>query len=75
MLDLFGEIIVTADDIYDWVAAVAPAFMSSDRAFLHYVAAWNVADKVRRAKAEGTFDATIEEARSRRASLRRRLGI
>lgn len=75
MLDLFGEVIVTADDIAQWVCAVAPAFCSSERAFEHYVRCWHVADKVRAAKLAGTFDATIENARARRASLMRHFGF
>ncbi|MDR5739485.1 hypothetical protein [Caballeronia sp. LZ016] len=75
MLDLFGEVIVTADDIRQWVCAVAPAFCSSERAFDHYVRAWRVADKVRAAKLDGTFDSTIENARARRALLLQRFGF
>jgi hypothetical protein len=75
MLDLFGEVVITLDDIETWVAAVAPAFMSSEHAFLHYVHAWDVADKVRRAKLDGTFDSTIEQACAQRASWHRRLGL
>ncbi|WP_423394438.1 hypothetical protein [Burkholderia sp. LMG 21824] len=75
MLDLFGEVIVTADDIAQWVAALAPAYMSSERAFERYVRLWHVADKVRAAKIAGTFDSTIERARERRALIARRFGI
>lgn len=75
MLDLFGDVCVTRDDLHEWVAAVAPAFTSSDRSLAYYIDRWNVADKVRRAKLAGTFDATIQKARAQRASLARRLGF
>lgn len=47
MRDLFGEVVVTYDDLFSWVEAVAPAFTSSTRAFEHYVHAWSVADTSR----------------------------
>ncbi|MDR5883625.1 hypothetical protein [Caballeronia sp. LZ032] len=75
MLDLFGEVVVTYDDLILWVEAVAPAYASSQRAFDHYVKAWAVADKVRRAKMYGTFDSTIESGRQRQKTLARRLGL
>ena len=75
MLDLFGDVQVTLDDLHTWVAAVSPAWTSSDRSLAFYIDRWNVADKVRRAKLAGTFDATIENARTRRASVARRLGL
>ncbi|WP_186082798.1 hypothetical protein [Burkholderia gladioli] len=75
MTDLFGEIIVTHDDIAAWVAAVAPAFTSSDRAYANYVRAWRVADKVRDAKAAGTFETTLAAGHERRTRLARRFGI
>lgn len=75
MLDLFGDVQVTLDDLHAWVAAIAPAWTSSERSLTYYIRHWNVADKVRRAKLAGTFDATIENARARRASLIRRFGL
>jgi hypothetical protein len=55
-LDLFGEVAVTEDDLYAWVAAVSPVHLT-DRLFDHYVSRYNVAGKVRYAKANGTFEA------------------
>ena len=57
--DLFGEIPVTESEVFDWVAAVAPAYLSSDQAFRFYVSAWNVPDKIRRFKQLGKFDSII----------------
>lgn len=65
MLNLFGEVVVTYDDLILSVEAVAPAYASSQRAFDHYVRAWAAADKVRCAKLQGTFESTIESARQR----------
>ncbi|WP_176034681.1 hypothetical protein [Burkholderia multivorans] len=75
MFDLFGEVIVTADDVARWVAALAPAYMSSERAFERYVRLWDVAGKVRAAKLAGTFESTIAQAADRRARLARRFGL
>jgi hypothetical protein len=75
MLDLFGDVVVTTDELRQWVAAIAPAWCSSDRSLSFYIRQWNVADKVRHAKLAGTFDATIENAATRRAALARRFGL
>ncbi|MBR8254342.1 MULTISPECIES: hypothetical protein [Burkholderia] len=75
MLDLFGEVIVTLDDVRLWVAALAPAYMSSERAFERYVRLWDVAGKVRAAKLAGTFDSIIARHIERRAHLSRRFGL
>lgn len=75
MLDLFGDVQVTLDDLRAWVIAVAPAWASSERSQALYIEQWDVAGKVRRAKLAGTFDDTIENARARRASLIRRFGL
>jgi hypothetical protein len=75
MFDLFGEVVVTHDDLYAWVEAVAPAYTSSTRSFEYYVRGWSVVEKVQRAKLDGTYESTIETARQSRATLIRRLGI
>ncbi|MEK6294214.1 MAG: hypothetical protein V4793_23075 [Paraburkholderia tropica] len=38
-----------------WVGVHAPHFLSSQRSFALYVRGWNVVDKIRRAKRDGTF--------------------
>jgi hypothetical protein len=73
--DLFGEFVVTESDIRAWVAAVAPAWMSSEASFRRYVLQWDVAEKVRRAKADGRFHDTIARAHNRREWLARRFGV
>ncbi|KVC68562.1 hypothetical protein WT10_32660 [Burkholderia stagnalis] len=75
MLDLFGEVIVTQDEIAAWVAALAPAYMATERSFARYVRLWDVAGKVRAAKLAGTFESTIARATDRRAHLLRRFGF
>jgi hypothetical protein len=62
-IDLFGEVIVTMDDLYNWVAAVSPVHLS-ERGFDLYVHRWNVAGKVRAAKLAGHFDTIIAQRRS-----------
>ena len=61
--DLFGEIPVTDDDIYAWVAAVAPRWLYPERSYLGYVKNWNVADKVREAKRLGIFEQVTSQRR------------
>lgn len=73
--DLFGEIPVTLDEIHLWVCALAPHYAVSQRALEHYVSAWHVVDKVRAAKAAGTFEHTITQAQARRSGWLARLGI
>lgn len=38
-----------------WVGVHAPHFLSSQRSFAQYVRGWNVVEKIRRAKNDGTF--------------------
>jgi len=75
MLDLFGQVVVTYEDLDAWVSALAPGFALNEHRRAHYIAQWNVADKVARAKLAGTFEATIENARARRAFIARRFGV
>lgn len=75
MLDLFGQVVVSYDDLELWVSALAPGFSGSPSRMAWYIERWHVADKVARAKLAGTFDSTIENARARRAFLARRFGV
>jgi hypothetical protein len=75
MLDLFGEVVVTYEDLEEWVSALAPGFAGNDQRIAYYIRYWNVADKVRVAKQNGTFYLILENARARRAYVRRRLGL
>lgn len=56
-LDLFGEVVVTEDDVYAWVASVSPVHLA-ERGYALYVRRYDVAGKVAAAKLRGTFDAT-----------------
>ena len=58
MLDLFGEVPVTWPEIWDWIEAVPRISRHSWRA-QYYVKHWNVAEKVRAAKINGTYHDTI----------------
>ncbi|CAG4928205.1 hypothetical protein [Paraburkholderia saeva] len=75
MLDLFGQVVISYDDLLVWVSAVAPGYAGSPTRLSFYIERWDVASKVRAAKLAGTFDSTIESARAQRASLARRLGF
>jgi hypothetical protein len=54
--DLFGGVVVTQDDVFDWVAAVAPRYLSK-RSFDNYVRSYDVPYKIALAKMRGEFDA------------------
>ncbi|KVR30702.1 hypothetical protein WK15_05805 [Burkholderia ubonensis] len=58
---------VPPDELLAWVGVHAPHYLSSQRSFAHYVRGWNVVDKIRRAKRDGTFAAVL--ARWRTLSL------
>ncbi|WP_217945278.1 hypothetical protein [Duganella violaceipulchra] len=55
-VDLFGGVVITDDDLYDWVASVSPVH-TNERGYALYVQRYNVADKVRTSKLARTFDA------------------
>ncbi len=61
MQDLFGEVPVTWPEIWDWIEAVPKINRHSWRA-PYYAEHWHVADKVRNAKINGTYHATISNA-------------
>ncbi|WP_260324249.1 IS21 family transposase [Paraburkholderia fungorum] len=46
-------------ELLAWVGVHAPHFLSSKRSFALYVRGWNVVDKIRRAKREGTFSTVL----------------
>ncbi|HDR9048600.1 TPA: IS21 family transposase [Burkholderia vietnamiensis] len=54
---------VLPDEMLAWVGVHASHFLSSQRSFTHYVRGWNVVDKIRRAKREGTFAAVLAQWR------------
>lgn len=58
--DLFGEVVVTEHDLFLWVSAVSPRWLTPERSYRNYLRMYNVAEKVRYAKLAGTFDARVE---------------
>lgn len=56
--DLFGDVIVTHQDVRAWLLAVPKMDPDSYRA-PHYVRGYDVTGKIARAKLAGTFEATI----------------
>lgn len=54
--DLFGEVVITLDDVRAWLQAVARLDPDSPRAAT-YVRQWRVVDKIRYAKLDGRFEA------------------
>lgn len=62
--DLFGEIPVTEDEIFDYVLAVAPQYLSAEFRFNSYVRSYDVPGKIRAAKLRGTFYETIDQPRN-----------
>lgn len=63
LLDLFGEIPITTDEIEVWIDVVPgwPRTLASRRRY--YAEAWNVADKIRAAKESGFW----QEVEARKA--------
>lgn len=55
-IDLFGEVVVTRDDVRAWLIAVPRINPDSPRA-AHYVRGYGVVAKISHAKLYGTFDA------------------
>lgn len=60
--DLFGDVIVTADDLRAWLSAVPKMDPDSPRA-AWYVERWNVVEKVKAAKLRGDFEEITAPAR------------
>lgn len=52
-----------------WVGVHAPHYLSSQRSFALYVRGWNVVDKIRRAKRDGTFPDVLARWRVLAAEL------
>jgi len=61
--DLFGEVPVTEDDVFLWVQAISPRWLSPERSYRNYVRTWNVVDKIRTAKIRGDFESIIDRPR------------
>lgn len=70
--DLFGEVVVTWDDVRLWLAAVPRIDPDSPRA-ANYFTGWNVPAKIRAAKLAGTFEAITQRPRQTGAGHHPRL--
>lgn len=57
-VDLFGEVVITHQDVHDWLLAV-PRIDPSTRRAAWYVTAYDVPSKIRQAKLSGTFAAIV----------------
>ena len=60
-LDLFGDVIVTVDDIERWLDAVPHIGRNQTRQGKNYAKNWNVANKIKLCKLDGTFEKVISE--------------
>ncbi len=58
VVDLFGEVIITTQDIDAWLLAV-PHIEPRTRHAHNYIKAYDVVNKIRLAKLRGTFDETV----------------
>lgn len=54
-IDLFGEVVITEDDLETWVSAVSPLHLT-DGLFAHDVRSYDVAGKIRVFKLRGDFE-------------------
>jgi hypothetical protein len=50
-----ANVVTEEQECLAWVSVAAPQFLSSRRAYEHYLKGWNVADKIRLAKTAGRF--------------------
>lgn len=57
-LDLFGDVVVTLDDVELWLDAVPQIPRNSPRRN-YYVKNWDVSNKIKAAKLAGIFDSII----------------
>ena len=58
-------------ELLAWVGVHAPHYLSSRRSFALYIRGWNVVEKIRRAKREGTFAAVLARWRTQAVELPR----
>lgn len=61
-MDLFGEVVITQQDIRAWLMCVAGLDPEGYRA-ANYIRGYNVPDKIRRAKLAGVFEQLTLESR------------
>lgn len=69
MPDLFGDIVVTLDDVLSWMLAV-PGIPPTSPRFAYYARFYNVIEKIKAAKAAGTFDRIVEPTDEPETNLR-----
>lgn len=61
VFDLFGEVVVTHDDVIAWCKAV-PKIEPTSWRFNWYVKNWDVVNKIRWHKRKGLFEQAINNA-------------
>jgi len=71
--DLFGDVPVYTYDVDAWLRAVPKIQPGTARA-AHYVHAYNVIEKIKRAKLDGTFEASAQSFSDKNARPTRLLG-
>ena len=59
-----ADVLTDEQEKVAWVAVIAPQFLTRRRSFLDYVKFWDVAGKIKQAKAEGTFAEIVRRWRS-----------
>jgi len=60
-LDLFGEVIITIEDVELWLDAVPHIFRDQTRQREYYAQNWNVTNKIKLSKLDGSFEKLITE--------------
>lgn len=60
-VDLFGDVIVTVDDVEKWLDAVPHLARYQVREREYYAKNWDVSNKIKLSKLEGLFDLLIAE--------------
>ncbi|MFZ6639199.1 hypothetical protein ACO0LL_05615 [Undibacterium sp. TC4M20W] len=59
--DLFGEVVITEHDLFLWVSAVSPRWLTPERSYRNYLRMYNVEEKVRCSKLRGEFDRRVQD--------------
>lgn len=59
-----ADVLTDEQEELAWVTVIAPHYLSRRHAFLNYVKFWDVAGKIKRAKAEGRFAEIVHRWRN-----------
>ena len=59
--DLFGDVVVTVDDVTHWLDAVPHLQHCANHRRLYYAKHWDLLNKIKESKRAGLFDSVISD--------------